>query len=556
MTRHWIVRIGLVGLILGGLALVLPQGSEAKTPPNVRKRAALEELGRKNILSAGAKLWFERQDPPVTILSHDRAPGRFGRNSNANDPSRDTVRGQVESAIAAVRAPNGQERVLVGWIDASAILVTDFTSPDASFTQVGLSRDGAKTFTDLGGLPNLDDQQQWGGDPSVVAIDASHFIIGSLYLPSSTPCVPGVPSELALAVSVATVSADGTIVSFTDPLKAASGGDVCDDDFSDDFLDKPFLSYDRVTRTLAMSYTNFRGDIDFFDANGQIELVTATVPADPALLTSSDFAAPVVVWGNEPFCDDSSEASQCGAVNQGSYPVVAPDGTTYVAWERNWGSHLSGNGDPCVYLHVASIPLGATEPSSGGPSDPQLISLGQTNPCNGDGGVYTLGSSEITGYSRVIGHDFPRIAYNPVTDQVLFAWNDASEHGLGDIYLRGVNRTLTSWSPIFRANKPDGTLHFLPSLSVGSDGSIRTAWHGRRRINSAETDYVAETRKALAVNGGDVRVSTKATNWLATGWLINPNFGDYTDSATIGTKTFWTWTDGRLGFSQPFVGWR
>ena len=33
----------------------------------------------------------------------------------------------------------------------------------------------------------------------------------------------------------------------------------------------------------------------------------------------------------------------------------------------------------------------------------------------------------------------------------------------------------------------------------------------------------------------------------------HPLFGDYTDSATDGTRTYYIWSDGRLGIPQPFV---
>ena len=43
---------------------------------------------------------------------------------------------------------------------------------------------------------------------------------------------------------------------------------------------------------------------------------------------------------------------------------------------------------------------------------------------------------------------------------------------------------------------------------------------------------------------------------MGTSSLINPNFGDYTDNATDGVHTYFTWSDGRLGIPQPFVAVR
>jgi hypothetical protein len=35
--------------------------------------------------------------------------------------------------------------------------------------------------------------------------------------------------------------------------------------------------------------------------------------------------------------------------------------------------------------------------------------------------------------------------------------------------------------------------------------------------------------------------------------VIDPNFGDYTDNACDVGSAYFTWSDGRLGYSQPFV---
>jgi hypothetical protein len=50
-----------------------------------------------------------------------------------------------------------------------------------------------------------------------------------------------------------------------------------------------------------------------------------------------------------------------------------------------------------------------------------------------------------------------------------------------------------------------------------------------------------------------MRITTGSTDWAGTGSLIDPNFGDYTDNATDGTRTYFTWSDGRIGVPQPFV---
>lgn len=70
------------------------------------------------------------------------------------------------------------------------------------------------------------------------------------------------------------------------------------------------------------------------------------------------------------------------------------------------------------------------------------------------------------------------------------------------------------------------------------------------------TDYYGECRPGPTSAASDFRITTVSTDWLGTSSLINPNFGDYTDNATNGTTTFFTWSDGRLGIPQPFVDHR
>src|SRR5205085_8598136 len=89
-------------------------------------------------------------------------------------------------------------------------------------------------------------------------------------------------------------------------------------------LDKDAISYDPVTRTLAVSCTRFSL---VGSGLGQIEVVRARVPLTPERLSARRFRAPVVVWPEERFCDPGvvpSEAARCGAENEGAYVAVAP----------------------------------------------------------------------------------------------------------------------------------------------------------------------------------------------------------------------------------------
>jgi hypothetical protein len=413
-------------------------------------------------------------------------------------------------------------------------------------TGAGLSTDFGATFTDLQGLPNGNPMMVWSGDPGVKAIDGHHFVVSSLYLPSRVNCAVAGARTLGIAVSVATIADNGS-VAFTLPIIAASGGDPCAGSDALAMLDKPWMSFDPKSRTLMLSYTRFFVRFPFF-GTGQIEMVRASVPGDPAALTSSDFSAQIVVRPEER-----------GVTNQGSYIVAAPGGDAYVAWERNFGTNRS-NGDPFVYIQVAKVPAGATQPSVGGTDNPRVVTRDQKN-SNGVGGVKSLDSVIIPGYSRGIGNDFPRIAFRPApdpsqSDQVIVVWNDASLHPLGDIFLRAFSPALDFVTPIQKVNDDDSfALHFLPAVSILEDGSISTSWYDRRfgGANSTRTDYFGEIRAAADEDATDFAISSDSTDWLATGSVLNPNFGDYTDNFSQAGTTFYTWTDGRIGVPQPFV---
>jgi hypothetical protein len=487
------------------------------------------------LLSGAARMWFH-----APLLSGGDGHGAtiaagpsYGTNRDANDPNKDLGPGQAETAIAA-----DGDNVMVAWNDFSAFVTADHTKRIGSGTGVAFSEDGGHHFTDLIGLRNDNRAQQWSGDPSVVAINHTHFIVGSLYLPRTGQirCTRTSTFRLELAVEVATIRSDGS-VEFTNPIVAADGGLACK--LASSFLDKPFLAYDRTTRTLVMSFTRFT---PFHPPrscqNGQIEMARTHVPQPPSRLHG--FSR--VVVAHELPCDRNT-------VQQGSYPTVAPGGDTYVAWEHNVLSNQF-NGNPYVKIKLARIPSGATTPSG-----VVAVTRGQVNSVKG-GGVKSLDVAQIVGYNRGFGQDFPRIAFSTAEGSAIVEWNDASVDPNGDVWLRSISADLSSMGPIQKVNDDSGfAMQFLPAVSVRDDGTICSSWYDRRlhRSDSALTDVFAECRASSGVGATDFEVTTGSTDWLATGTLVAPNFGDYTDNASTGTTTYYTWTDGRTGIPQPFV---
>jgi hypothetical protein len=574
-------RLALVALALG--AVFLPSASSATGREKVNPQGAvLKRIGNPARLSAGAKAWLLGPGTGRTGggaggagTTGGRAAGAkgaaansrsassstgaeasiaFGGNVDAGNPNEDVASGQSETAIGATTTA----AVLAAWNDVSGFLIADSTSLKASLTGVGYSNDGGLHFSDLIGLPNPNPQQQWFGDPAVVAIDATHFAVASLYLPSLQACTaPQDVSQLTIAVTIGTISSNGATVNFGDPVRVSDAGNLCslfgpNPDPNVAFLDKDAISYDPTSRTLAVSFTRFFLGVGGQSGNGEIDVARAHLRTDPANLHPNDFDT-VAVWPEEPFCPSgvvSSEGARCGAEDEGAYVSVASGGAVYVAWERNWFTNLF-DGDPYVYIHAARIPAGASAPDRGGPGNPVVVSQGQAN-ANADGGVKSLDSTTIPGYNRDIGQDFPRIAVNGVTNKVIVEWNDGSHHPLGDIFLRALSPNLTGGSIQQVNGDSDFTLHFLPAISVRSDGTVCSSWYDRRASgpDSALTDYEGDCGSPT---GTDFRITTGATDWTNTGSLVIPNFGDYTDNASAGTTTYFTWSDGRIGIPQPFV---
>lgn len=530
------------GAVLAATLAVSPGHSSAATTDT---RPSSGKISMRS-LSAGGLAWFNGPQTPGTGAASPAVTHPiFGTNVDANDPSGDLAAGQSETAIAA-----SGSTVVTAWNDSSGFFVAPATARRASLTGIGLSLDGGRSFRDLTGLRNDNSNQQWFGDPTIAAIDAHHFAIGSLYLSSLHSDCTTRPARLQLAVEILTVAANGT-PSLGLPVVTADGGDLCplfNNDPKDDppnlaFLDKEWLSYDPASRQLNMSFTRFFFGIAGQSGAGQIELVRAHVPANPATLSRPAWGTPVRVWPEE-----------ATVVNTGAYVSTAPGGDAYVSWERNYYSNL-GNGDPYVYIHAARVRPGDRWPVVGGPKAPRVVSTGQRNSSR-SGGVKSLDLVPIAGYNRGGGQDFPRIAVNPRRNNVTVVWNDASLHPLGDIYLRALPMDLSITGPIAKVNDDNSyTLHFLPAVSVRSDGSTSTSWYDRRlaRPDTTWTDYFGEIRPSPGTAAQDFRVTTGSTNWLGTSGGIYPNFGDYTDNASSGTKTYYTWSDGRIGVPQPFV---
>jgi hypothetical protein len=140
-------------------------------------------------------------------------------------------------------------------------------------------------------------------------------------------------------------------------------------------------------------------------------------------------------------------------------------------------------------------------------------------------------------------------------------WHDARQHGTGDIFLQSFNvgsLTAVQSQPVRINSRTDtGGWLFLPAVrNVDGAGNLNVSFYSRASANTALTNVNASLKVSPRTTGtparSDVQITTGASDWNAVSSIIISNFGDYTDNYFAGSSLFVAWSDGRLGFPQPF----
>lgn len=573
-------RMLLFGFAVMVIVTLVPARAHAQFVPNSKGNPLCQKLGTQMQGSSGMQMYcFGPQSNGTASRAALLEPGLAGTpfgpqqksgkggfipNVNAGNlaediaPSGVRAFGQSETSIAAAGP-----YVVEAWNDA-----TGFYAPCGSpnnkeeLTGFAFSNDGGNTFTDLGGLPNLNcATSKTEGDPSIEVYQVggnTYFYISSIFIPFNVPqnAISVTACQVIGTGSTATLSCGQPIVAgISSDCISSSGGIVCS------FLDKDFMSVDAARGKLHVSYTEF--GFTTADGAGQIDLAVCDLTVNPANPTCSNgsgfsFSSPtavptylVVSPNNSNFCEQ-----------EGAYPALDPaSGDVYVAFESNWATNLNGFG-PCavtptqeVLVHVPGSCFTSTSPSPClPPFSEATVNIAST--------VATL----VPGYNRFPSNDFPRIAVSDTAGVVSIVWNDARTNPLGDILMQSFSLgslTAVQSTPVKLNNDGTSALHFLPAVRCAdSNGRLSVSWYDRRlNPSSALTDVFA----ALGVDPrttstpSNSRVTDVSSNWLAVSSDIVPNFGDYTDNYVVrGTGKhasnifYFAWSDGRLGDPQPF----
>jgi hypothetical protein len=408
-------------------------------------------------------------------------PPRIGPNIPVNDPQNFPF-GRSETTIAA--SGNGHFMVL-GWNDAEGFCGEPFPIPlpcdtdTPGFSGFGYSSDGGKTFID-GGAPPIGDRIGFGPGPSGVSLSGEFITLGD---PSMD--VGGYGNDTFYYANLAEFRDQFHVNFGPDPTagvvvhigeftrgKNFSWNDAVllqSPNYPNDFLDKEHIAADKRgnSANVYVTVTNFIGiGSNPFIGFGQIEAYSSP---DGGETWSRSIIQP----------DETISVPDTGIVNQGSEPVVGPDGTVYVAWERGWLFPTFGETVTPEIRVARSADNGATwiPAASGGDPAGTLVS----KICSG-------ALFPPVGYNRLTTNDFPRISVaQSGTDRgrVYVTWQDCRIANGGtqeevsvpgipdsgdfdtDIYLSFSDDQGETWSePILVAGGGDGIIQFWPTVSI------------------------------------------------------------------------------------------
>src|SRR3989454_4882837 len=103
-------------------------------------------------------------------------------------------------------------------------------------------------------------------------------------------------------------------------------------------------------------------------------------------------------------------------------------------------------------------------------------------------------------------------------------WNDARQHGTGDIFLQSFNLgslSLVQSSPVRINSRNDtGGWHFLPAVRQSdSNGNLNVSFYSRSSANTALTNVFAalkvNPRTTTPPTKNDTHVTTGSSDWNA-----------------------------------------
>lgn len=328
------------------------------------------------------------------------------------------------------------------------------------------------------------------------------------------------------------------------------------------FLDKPWMTVgphpeDPERDVIYVTYTDFEVNYEVFWIGEVPALLPREMKTTIRLVRSEDrgttWSEPVAVsptvrrgYGEMPQPAEAPGVFGTRRVVQGSQPVVAPDGTVYVAWlDSTDDGSMEGVGE----IYVARS-------EDGGRTFSAPLSASIFN---------EIGFRPRNAFFRYWGSSFPQVAIGP-QGELYIVYTARPPDRLdddGDIYFVASLDRGETWSRPRRLNDDDGSaLQFFPAIDVGPDGVIHVMWGDMRDDPSQIRYHIYYTRsedqgqswgfehEALGFRTGDTRVTDFASN-PNRGFPFGLFIGDYFSIRATEDDVYMVWADTRLGEFGP-----
>ena len=304
------------------------------------------------------------------------------------------------------------------------------------------------------------------------------------------------------------------------------------------FVDKPWLTVgpnpnNSEQDILYLSYTLFveRYSLAWLDELPALDIIDEIAIIE--MVRSEDggqtWSPPIQV---SPVVSISPDEAGDERLVHGSQPIVAPDGTLYVAyWDSTNDSPWEGEGEIWV---AASRDKGQTFYQR------QLAASFLEMD-------YLPRSSSF----RLWATGFPQMAIGPNGELYIAytAYPEANPTDSGDIFLVSSLDGGQTWALPVRVNDDaTGRLQFFPSVTVDPEGSLHMMW-GDTRDDPAELAY------HIYYSSSEDKGKTWEFNSRVSDFPSNPNFafpygafiGDYFSIKATSEDVYMVWADSRLG---------
>jgi hypothetical protein len=337
----------------------------------------------------------------------------------------------------------------------------------------------------------------------------------------------------------------------------AAGGSpfvVSEDSTGAHFFDKEFIAGDhRAGQTgVYVTFTDFQSDPKCSRSNNRGGLCAS--PIYISKWTGTAWTAPLQISGGGPMCtlgdsfDNHIPANACN-FDQGSYPVVLPNGDVYVVF-NNYNTPTFVNQQLGVLVHVAGNTLTAGAPVKVGVDDETKVGL-----CD-----FGRGPEQCVDSLNIRNQDFPALAVDPTSNgnHLIATWTDtraSTVNGNYDVVVSESTDGGATWSD--RAG--GGTLlttagaYFEPSVAVSSAGkAVVSMYQANTAQHTAAVGdgtygygYVARTGASFgAYQAASDRQDypSPQANGAQAGFL-----GDYSSitAAPTGNVLYMVWSDTR-----------